>query len=135
MKVFAYLHELLVFWTFLCPFCCHGDASATKTCTAAPEAMKEAATGSIFPAKLSNSNLEVIGVGVRRKGPIKVYSVGLYASNQVKRTLSSLSGSKDRAKALTSLRSAGNVSFLLQMNWKVGAEKMVCCFAKRKPFS
>jgi hypothetical protein len=131
MKVFAYLQKLLAFWTFTCPFFlyCNGDATAAKTCTAAPEAMKEVATGSIFPATLSNkSTLEVIGVGVRRKGPIKVYSVGLYASNQVKRTLSSLSGSKDKAKALSSLRSAGNVSFLLQMNWKVGAEKMVCLF-------
>lgn len=93
--------------------------------------MTETSTGSIFPAKLSDKNLEVIGVGVRRKGPIKVYSVGLYASEKLKQRLSTLSRTKDKAKALASLRSAAteeDVSFLLKMNWKVGAEKMVSQF-------
>lgn len=130
MMIFASRTQLFVLLgTLSCLFVrlCSGDATAnTMSCTAAPEAMKEPSTGSLFPASLSSrSNLEVIGVGVRRKGPIKVYSVGLYASNQLKKTLSTLSGTKEKAKAVNTLRSAADVSFLLQMNWKVGAEKMV----------
>ncbi len=130
MMIFASRAQLFILLgTVSCLFVClcSGDATAnTKTCTAAAESMKEPSTGSLFPASLSSrSNLEVIGVGVRRKGPIKVYSVGLYASNQLKKTLSALSGTKEKAKAVNTLRSAADVSFLLQMNWKVGAEKMV----------
>merc|ERR1711957_1142946 len=71
---------------------------------------------------------EVIGAGVRKKGPIKVYSVALYAAASLKERLSALSASREKKEALLSLsQGAGSdepVTFLLNMNFKVGAEKM-----------
>mmetsp|Transcript_20250 Transcript_20250/g.60408 ORF Transcript_20250/g.60408 Transcript_20250/m.60408 type:complete len:163 (-) Transcript_20250:28-516(-) len=61
-------------------------------------AVKEAATGFDFPAKHKLGALK--GLGVRKKGPIKVYAVGRYE---------------------TKLKAS---NFLLKMSMGVGAEKM-----------
>jgi len=94
--------------------------------------MADKATGIDFAPKMGS--LELFGVGVRKKGPIKVYSVGMYASAAVRESLSSLSKTADKLKALTSLRSdvRSNLptSFLLKMNFKVGAEKMADAIAE-----
>jgi hypothetical protein len=93
-------------------------------------AMNDEATGISFASKING--LSLFGVGVRKKGPIKVYSVGMYGSSSVEETLSTLSKSTDKKKALAELRkSAGesSTSFVLKMNFKVGAEKMASAIA------
>ena len=93
---------------------------------AAVQGMTEKATGIAFKPKLGE--LEVFGVGVRKKGPIKVYSVGMYGSSDAKESLSAISAS-DKKKALSALQSASPASFLLQMNMGVSAEKMASAIA------
>jgi len=94
-------------------------------------AMTDSATGIDFAPKLNG--LDLFGVGVRKKGPIKVYSVGMYASAAARDALSTFSKQADKVKALASLRSSVRsnppASFLLKMNFKVGAEKMASAIA------
>ena len=90
------------------------------------QGMTDKATGIAFKPKLGE--LEVFGVGVRKKGPIKVYSVGMYGSSDAKESLSAISAS-DKKKALSALQSASPASFLLQMNMGVSAEKMASAIA------
>mmetsp|Transcript_36912 Transcript_36912/g.66391 ORF Transcript_36912/g.66391 Transcript_36912/m.66391 type:complete len:211 (+) Transcript_36912:134-766(+) len=75
----------------------------------------------------------LFGVGVRKKGPIKVYSVGMYSDAESKASISSISKS-DKSGALSTLReslkSATQTTFLLKMNFKVGAEKMASAIAE-----
>ena len=76
--------------------------------------------------------LSLFGVGVRKKGPIKVYSVGMYGSEDVKDSLSTISKSKEKKLALSTLQkgaSSSPTSFVLKMNFKVGAEKMAAAIA------
>ena len=91
--------------------------------------MTDKATGISFPKVLKG--LDICGVGCRKKGPIKVYSVGLYASG-LKEKLSNLSQSSKVALAALQ-KGAGTdspMSFLLEMNFKVGAEKMASAIAE-----
>lgn len=101
---------------------------AVASCQAA---MTDSATGIDFAPK--HNGLELFGVGVRKKGPIKVYSVGMYASAAAREALSNLSRTADKVKALSTLRSTmqskPSASFLLKMNFKVGAEKMAGAIA------
>jgi hypothetical protein len=84
--------------------------------------------------------LTLLGVGVRKKGPIKVYSVGVYGTPENKDKLrSSLSNnsSSNKDEVLSSLignnddNSGGAtvLSFVLKMNFKVSAEKMATAIA------
>lgn len=70
---------------------------------------------------------------MRKKGPIKVYSVGMYSDLDAKRALSSTPKS-NKAAALAALRdslkSTSQTSFVLKMNFKVGAEKMAAAIAE-----
>mmetsp|Transcript_37673 Transcript_37673/g.82692 ORF Transcript_37673/g.82692 Transcript_37673/m.82692 type:complete len:204 (-) Transcript_37673:61-672(-) len=91
--------------------------------------MADKATGINFAPKLGD--LDIFGCGVRKKGPIKVYAVGMYGSPEAKERLASVSGS-NRKQALSTLQSVGAsspTSFLLEMNFKVGAEKMASAIA------
>lgn len=92
-------------------------------------AMTDKATGISFPSQLMG--MPICGVGCRKKGPIKVYSVGMYASGLQGR-LSALSASGK--SALAALRKGAGVddstTFLLEMNFKVGAEKMASAIAE-----
>lgn len=96
--------------------------------------MTDKATGISFAPKNANG-LELFGVGVRKKGPISVYSVGMYCTTAVKERLATISRSADKGKqALAALRDgvkgAGpDASFLLQMSFKVGAEKISAAIA------
>lgn len=76
--------------------------------------------------------LPLFGVGVRKKGPIKVYSVGMYSDEQAKASVSSIS-KFNKAGALSAIRdsikSTTQTTFLLKMNFKVGAEKMAAAIA------
>ena len=92
-------------------------------------AMKDTATG--IPFDSSKGGLPIFGVGVRRKGPIKVYSVGMYGSETVKDELSTISRTEEKA-AFTTLRKGASespTSFVIKMNFKVGAEKMASAIA------
>eukprot|EP00536_Pseudo-nitzschia_multiseries_P007620 jgi/Psemu1/196071/e_gw1.181.115.1 len=94
-------------------------------------AMKDAATG--IPFDPSSKGLDIFGVGVRRKGPIKVYSVGMYGTEELKEELSSISASESKGKkAFTALRkgaASSRTAFVLKMNFKVGSEKMAQAIA------
>lgn len=95
-------------------------------------AMIDSATGIDFSPKLGS--LALFGVGVRKKGPIKVYSVGLYGTESAKKSLASISKSSNKAGALSSLRTSVEsklpAAFVLEMNFKVGAEKMASAIAE-----
>lgn len=75
----------------------------------------------------------MFGVGVRKKGPIKVYSVGMYSDPEAKTAIASTSKS-NKAAALSTLRnglkSTSQTSFVLKMNFKVSAEKMAAAIAE-----
>ena len=94
-------------------------------------AMKDAATGIPFESK--SNGLNIFGVGVRRKGPIKVYSVGMYGSENVQEELSTMSKSEAKGKkAVAALRKGASdnpTAFVIKMNFKVGAEKMASAIA------
>ncbi|KAI2506114.1 Chalcone isomerase-like protein [Fragilaria crotonensis] len=97
-------------------------------------AMTDPATGIAFAPRL-NDDLKIAGVGVRKKGPIKIYSVGMYVSDAVKESMSSIPNSADDkgTEALSTLREsakASNTTFMLKMNFKVGAEKMASAIAE-----
>mmetsp|Transcript_18231 Transcript_18231/g.41992 ORF Transcript_18231/g.41992 Transcript_18231/m.41992 type:complete len:207 (+) Transcript_18231:124-744(+) len=105
------------------------SAVLLAACQAAT-AMKDGATGIAFDS--SKGGLPIFGVGVRRKGPIKVYSVGMYGTKTVKDELSEISGTKESKTAISTLRkgAAKNpTSFVIKMNFKVGAEKMASAIA------
>ncbi len=100
-------------------------ASACALFAGCSNAIKDKATGIKFADKMGG--LPVFGVGVRTKGPIKVYSVACYGSSGLKKSLSELSAKSDKKLALETLLSGakkGPVSFLLNFNFKVGAEKV-----------
>ncbi|KAK1740018.1 ADP/ATP carrier protein [Skeletonema marinoi] len=100
---------------------------------AAAASLTDPATKITFNDTIETNNkqqLTLLGVGVRKKGPIKVYSVGVYATPERKELLSTCSKSTEALVTLRdSLSSTGNndnvqMTFLLKMNFKVSAEKM-----------
>lgn len=92
-------------------------------------AMKDTATGIAFDN--SKGDLPIFGVGVRRKGPIKVYSVGMYGSEEVKDELSTISRTESKTAMSTLRKGAAKTpaAFVIKMNFKVGAEKMASAIA------
>ena len=60
----------------------------------------------------------------------RVYSVGMYGDEETKEELSSISKSDDKT-AIAALRkgASGSSSFVIKMNFKVGAEKMAAAIA------
>ena len=98
--------------------------------------MVDSATGISFPSQ--KNGLEIFGVGVRKKGPIKIYSVACYGNKTLKESLlSSISRSKVNEKdAYTAFQNSivqqstgSTTSFVLQMAMKVGAAKMASAIA------
>ena len=94
-------------------------------------ALVDSATKISFDDTLNG--LQLFGVGCRKKGPIKVYSVGMYSDENAKSNISSLPKS-NTSGALSTLRtllqSSKVTTFLLKMNFKVGAEKMADAIAE-----
>lgn len=79
--------------------------------------MKDTATGIPFDDK-SKGGLNIFGVGCRKKGPIKVYSCGMYCTEKVQEDLSTISLSGSKKKALSTLRkrcSENPTAFVLKM--------------------
>ena len=71
---------------------------------------------------------------MRKKGPISVYSVGMYCTSALKEKLATISRAADKGKqALEALREGAKedpcTAFLLQMSFKVGAEKISAAIA------
>lgn len=92
-------------------------------------AITDKATGISFAPK--KHGLEIFGVGVRKKGPIKIYSVAFYGGSHLKKKLSEIKRSNEKA-ALSALQSGAKSEhslFLVQMSMKVGAEKMASAIA------
>jgi hypothetical protein len=97
-------------------------------------AVVDAATRITFEDELDG--LSLLGVGVRKKGPIMVYSVGVYSTGEVKGSIASHSKS-DKSGALSALRASMRSSdfptaatFVLKMNFRVSAEKMAAAIAE-----
>lgn len=94
----------------------------------------DSATNIEFDENL-DGGLKLMGVGVRKKGPIKVYSVGVYSNGDVKGSISSFSKS-DKSGALAALRESiqsskeTTTTFVLKMAFKVSAEKMASAIAE-----
>lgn len=97
---------------------------------AATADMVDKATGISFPTKLGDKSL--FGVGVRKKGPIKIYSVGMYCSPEFQEAVASLGDAKKQAvlDSMCSSAAKSPTSFVLEMNFKVGAEKMASAIAE-----
>ena len=102
---------------------------------AAAAAVIDPATKITFDETIEKSKqLTLLGVGVRKRGPIKVYSVGVYATPDLKsKLLSTTSQTKETAlstlvDSLSSSKSNNNVNpvvtFVLKMNFKVSADKI-----------
>ena len=90
----------------------------------------EPATGIAFDDRLDDG-LTLLGVGCRRKGPLKVYAVGLYGDDAVRARLADLpadggggGGGGGGGTALRDAAGAGATALLLKMHLKVGAAKM-----------
>jgi Chalcone isomerase-like len=92
--------------------------------------MADPATGINFPNQ--KNGLEIFGVGVRKKGPIKIYSVACYGNKTVKESLSTISRSRDGEKeaykafqnSIVQQSSGSTTSFVLEMAFKVGGNKL-----------
>ncbi|KAL3780734.1 hypothetical protein HJC23_001016 [Cyclotella cryptica] len=81
----------------------------------------------------SIGGLSLFGVGVRKKGPIKVYSVGMYSDPDAKSKIAPIP-KVDKSHAISTLRSslksASGTIFLLKMNFKVGPHKLASAIAE-----
>lgn len=79
----------------------------------------------------TRDGLSLFGVGCRKKGPIKVYSVGMYSDAGTKESLATQPKSTSSLAALrNALQSTPLTTFVLKMNFKVGAEKMAEAIAE-----
>jgi Chalcone isomerase-like len=109
--------------------CCNVVVSAGSS------GMVDPATGISFPSQ--KNGLEIFGVGIRKKGPIKIYSVACYGNKTVKDSLSTVSRSKTNDKdvyaafqnSIVQQPTGSTTSFVLQMAMKVGAAKMAAAIA------
>ncbi|KAL7447172.1 hypothetical protein ACHAXM_010540 [Skeletonema potamos] len=95
---------------------------------AAAAALVDSATKINFDDKLGG--LSLFGVGVRKKGPIKVYSVGMYSGDDAKERISSVTKSDALSTLCKSITATSKTTFVLKMNFKVGAEKMADAIAE-----
>jgi Fe-Mn family superoxide dismutase len=108
--------------------CCFSSSSSPHVAVV-DAAMVDTSTKIDFDNNLGG--LPLFGVGVRKKGPIKVYSVGMYSDESAKSSIASLPKNKNALTTLRkSLKSSKTTSFLLKMNFKVGAEKMADAIAE-----
>ena len=88
--------------------------------------LKEYATSVMFDPKL-DEGLYLVGAGVRKKSIIKIYAVGMYGRAEVLNNVSpSTLGNAARAFS----QSSPAVSFVLEMVYSVGAEKMADAIAE-----
>lgn len=99
------------------------------SCLRLSVAMTDKATGISFSPTTKNG-LEIFGVGVRKKGPIKVYSVAMYCTSALKEKLASFSKTDKKAVALLREEAPESATFELEMAFKVGAEKMASAIAE-----
>uniref|UniRef100_A0A6U6KPG9 Chalcone isomerase domain-containing protein n=1 Tax=Odontella aurita TaxID=265563 RepID=A0A6U6KPG9_9STRA len=100
-------------------------ATASRVATAISRA--ESSTGSQFPLVRSFSaakDMSLIGVGVRKKAIINVYSVGIYGAKQVVRVVEAKAGEYARCHAIVEKNLKTSRAALLKFNMAVTAEKM-----------
>lgn len=91
-------------------------------------ARTDKATGIAFPDV--RHGLPLFGVGVRRKGPIKIYSVAMYSTAALQDKLAQCNkNDKTTLRVLQQGAKEGEAAFCLNMNFKVGAEKMASAIA------
>jgi len=111
------------------------ELAAREAYDSSLSALNDPATGVSFPPKLED-DLYLMGVGVRRKAIINVYSVGAYSSYEARTCLSGDSSSSpgrnknDVLERLQSaVKSADRTSFILNMTFKASAEAMAGAIA------
>lgn len=98
------------------------------------EVLVDSETKIEFEVNLDNG-LSLLGVGVRKKGLMKVYSVGVYSSKDVIGRVSSLS-KFDKSGAIAALRQSiqsskdTTTTFVLKMAMKVSAEQIAAAIAE-----
>ena len=88
--------------------------------------IKEYATGITFAPKL-DEGMYLVGAGVRKKSIIKVYAVAIYSSPAV---LNAVSPSTLGNAARTFNPSSPTTSFVLEMVYSIGAEKIASALAE-----
>ena len=88
--------------------------------------IQEYATSITFESKLDS--LYLVGAGVRKKSIIKIYAVAMYASAQVLVSSSSQGAFHAAARSFDSPNST--TSFVLEMVYSVGAEKIASAIAE-----
>jgi hypothetical protein len=91
--------------------------------------IQEYATSVTFVPKLDDS-LYLVGAGVRKKSIVKVYAVALYSSPTVLQALvkESTSGMRNAARSFSP--SSPMTSFVLEMTYSAGAEKIAGAIAE-----
>jgi hypothetical protein len=91
--------------------------------------IQEYATSVTFVPKL-NDGLYLVGAGVRKKSIVKVYAVALYSSPAVLQALvkESTSGMRNAARSFSP--SSPMTSFVLEMTYSAGAEKIAGAIAE-----
>lgn len=105
------------------------NAIAALLFLAVANARTDKATGISFPD--ARGGLSLFGVGVRRKGPIKIYSVAMYGTSALQEKLAKYQKSDKKTLSVLQkgVKEEGQASFSLNMNFKVGAEKMASAIA------
>lgn len=91
--------------------------------------IQEKATSVTFVPKLDNG-LYLAGAGVRKKSIVKVYAVAMYSSPAVLQALSTESASGMRNAARSFSSSSPSTTFVLEMTYSAGAEKIAGAIAE-----
>jgi hypothetical protein len=91
--------------------------------------IQEYATSVTFVPKLGDG-LYLVGAGVRKKSIVKVYAVAMYSSPVVLQALSRDSTSGMRIAARSFSPSSPSTTFVLQMTYNAGAEKIAGAIAE-----
>lgn len=87
----------------------------------------EPSTGAQFPLVQSfvvGKDMSLIGVGVRKKAIINVYSVGIYGAKQVARAVEGKAGEYARCHAVVDDKLKASRAAVLKFNMAVSADKM-----------
>jgi hypothetical protein len=93
------------------------------------KSLTDKGTGAVFDRKL-DEDLYLVGVGVRKKGIINVYAVGMYSSPSVIEAISPLLPGKEAHMALRDMARASATSFVMEMNFKADAQTIAGAIAE-----
>jgi hypothetical protein len=107
----------------------NSSSSLQKAIESNMKPIQEYATSVTFVPKLSDG-LYLVGAGVRKKSIVKVYAVAMYSSPYVLQVLSRNSTSGMRNAARSFSPSSPSTTFILEMTYSAGAEKIAGAIAE-----